>query len=231
MAYSKEQNREYQRAWAAKNRDKVKAAKLKSRLKHADAYNDRRRRYRAENRARLDAAKRKWEAENPERVAATAVLSKLRRQRKRLATALVWHYDFTLPDYEAMLAAQGGRCAICGTDKGNYRGHRLHVDHCHETGIVRGLLCNRCNSAIGYLDDNPRRLRRAAAYLESARGQASAIRERGFQPLLGCVSEASSAQGRAESMDHSKSFTGDSGGDLICAGVAEASTELDEGSR
>lgn len=41
-----------------------------------------------------------------------------------------------------------------------------YVDHCHETGVVRGLLCHNCNFAIGYMKDNPQRLRAAANYLE-----------------------------------------------------------------
>jgi hypothetical protein len=51
----------------------------------------------------------------------------------------------TVEQYDAMLAAQGGGCAICGTKP---KTRRLDVDHDHKTGRVRGLLCHRCNRAL-----------------------------------------------------------------------------------
>lgn len=51
-------------------------------------------------------------------------------------------------------------CVICGSDK------ELVVDHDHKTGVIRGVLCGKCNRGIGLLDDSPERLRRAAVYLE-----------------------------------------------------------------
>jgi hypothetical protein len=74
-------------------------------------------------------------------------------------------YGITLVDYEAMLAVQKGVCAICSQPPTGYRKY-LGVDHCHETGKVRGLLCVKCNVAIGQLLDQPNLLRRAAEYLE-----------------------------------------------------------------
>lgn len=71
----------------------------------------------------------------------------------------------TIPDYDALLASQGGTCAICGGANAN--GQRLAVDHNHATGKVRGLLCHNCNSGIGHLMDRPDWLRKAAEYVES----------------------------------------------------------------
>lgn len=80
-------------------------------------------------------------------------------------------YSLTSERYAEMLAAQGGRCAICGLDEPNAHGRtgtkfRLSVDHCHDTGRIRGLLCQKCNRAIGLLGDNVDLLRKAIAYLE-----------------------------------------------------------------
>lgn len=72
-------------------------------------------------------------------------------------------YGLTISDYDAMLAGQNGGCALCG--RTNRNGKRLHVDHCHETGRVRGLLCSRCNTAIGLLLHDPKILRRAARFV------------------------------------------------------------------
>lgn len=66
-------------------------------------------------------------------------------------------------DYDLLLVAQGGVCAVCGIAP---QGRRLAVDHDHDTGEVRGLLCNGCNRAIGWTNDDPGVLRRAAGYLE-----------------------------------------------------------------
>ncbi|WP_153544463.1 endonuclease VII domain-containing protein [Streptomyces sp. RB17] len=70
------------------------------------------------------------------------------------------NYGLTEAERDAMIAAQRGLCAIC------LAAPPAHVDHCHKTGRVRGVLCFNCNSAIGKLRDDPEAARRAAAYLE-----------------------------------------------------------------
>ncbi|MFK0112770.1 endonuclease VII domain-containing protein [Streptomyces sp. NPDC091217] len=70
------------------------------------------------------------------------------------------NYGLTEAERDAMIAAQYGLCAIC------LDAPPVHVDHCHKTGRVRGVLCFNCNSAIGKLRDKPDAARRAAAYLE-----------------------------------------------------------------
>lgn len=77
------------------------------------------------------------------------------------------HYGMSRGDYDRMLAEQGGRCAICGSTSPNgVRISRFHVDHCHETGRVRGLLCENCNKGIGLFHDNPDLIMLAIKYLE-----------------------------------------------------------------
>ena len=73
-------------------------------------------------------------------------------------------YGITIEDYRALELAQNGRCAICGgppTGRG-----RLHLDHDHVTGRVRGLLCSACNTGLGGLKDDPSLLHAAIDYLE-----------------------------------------------------------------
>lgn len=73
-------------------------------------------------------------------------------------------YNITLEEYNALFAAQEGRCAICL----GKRREALSVDHCHKTNQVRGLLCRRCNGRLLTAAlDKPDVLRRAADYLES----------------------------------------------------------------
>ena len=75
-------------------------------------------------------------------------------------------YGLSRDDYDALLARQGGVCAICGKKPGR---RRLGVDHCHACKRIRGLLCTRCNPGLGQFDDDPRRLLMAIAYLEASR--------------------------------------------------------------
>lgn len=85
------------------------------------------------------------------------------KKRKMQAYSLAKFYGVTIERFDAMLAAQHGVCAICGLPP---RKKQLGVDHCHETGLVRALLCSSCNVGIGNLQDDPRLLRAAADYLE-----------------------------------------------------------------
>jgi hypothetical protein len=96
---------------------------------------------------------------------------------------LLRKYGLTVEQYDAMLEAQGGGCGICGAPQGEGRGGRFHVDHDHvccppENGnsvtcgeCVRGLLCSKCNKAIGLMRENVDHLRSAIAYLETHAGR------------------------------------------------------------
>ena len=77
-------------------------------------------------------------------------------------------YDITGEQFEALLASQGGGCAICGTTDWPGKGNAPHVDHDPAKGrtAVRGILCGNCNNGLGNFKDDPTRLRAAAAYLE-----------------------------------------------------------------
>lgn len=73
------------------------------------------------------------------------------------------NYDFSLQEYDLMLKKQNNKCAICGCEKED---NIFHVDHCHLNGKVRGLLCNLCNSGLGYFRDNAEILQSAIYYLD-----------------------------------------------------------------
>lgn len=79
------------------------------------------------------------------------------------------HWKLGLPHgtYDQMLAAQNGRCAICGTTDPGTRIGRFNVDHCHDTSAIRGLLCSRCNTGIGQLRHDVQILAKAIQYLSS----------------------------------------------------------------
>lgn len=73
-------------------------------------------------------------------------------------------YNMTQDDYEELLLKQNNSCAICGISSKDYK-ESLHVDHCHNTGIVRGLLCFKCNTVLGKVNDDVGILQKAIKYI------------------------------------------------------------------
>ncbi len=73
-------------------------------------------------------------------------------------------YGLTLKQYDQMLDAQDGTCKIC--NKVNRDGRRLYIDHNHETNEVRGLLCHKCNSLLGFVNDDIYILSKIIDYLK-----------------------------------------------------------------
>jgi hypothetical protein len=123
----------------------------------------------AQNRERYIAGVRRWQRENPDR------MSEYRRQRnarpevKRRARDAYFMrtYGVTADEVDEMLDAQNGRCAICGVQP--ERLASMHVDHDHERGHLRGLLCVSCNQGLGQFRDDPAILLRAIVYLRQRR--------------------------------------------------------------
>jgi hypothetical protein len=104
--------------------------------------------YLAQRTERIASAKARYEANRED-------IGRARRQAK---------YGITDGEYESLSALQSHVCAICSAaPKG--RKTRLCIDHCHDSGRIRGLLCDACNRGIGLLGDDPRRLAAALVYL------------------------------------------------------------------
>lgn len=129
-------------------------------------------------RAAVDA----WRQKYPERYEALKKLPKTERQKlRRRDRDLRQKYGMSLADYQRIVDAQGGGCAVCRMPpSGNGRsGQNLHIDHDHRccAGVgacgrcIRGLLCGSCNTLIGLAGDDPERLLAAARYLRTAEGR------------------------------------------------------------
>lgn len=131
-----------------------RACQRKSRQANKQRISEYGRGYREQNRERIRANRRRWRDANPD--------DNLQR-----------FYGLSNKKYQIMLEAQEGMCAICKqpeieVDYHTGRVKPLSIDHSHETGKVRGLLCGRCNRGLGYFRDNPTLLLEAARYLEKA---------------------------------------------------------------
>lgn len=160
----------YARQWRKDNPENTRAIQRRTYLKNTEAARERSRRYREKHSERLKAADRarprnpehgrKWREKNLEYL-------KARYRTKQLA-----QFGITEADYAAHFDRQGGVCAICRRPQPGKR--RLAVDHDHTTGVVRGLLCTGCNSAVGRLGDTVEGLMRAVAYLVRAQSERAA---------------------------------------------------------
>ena len=106
----------------------------------------------AENKERVRKATNKWNAANPEKAKRMKFEAKLKK------------YKISEKQYDDMLNSQNGACAICAATPLDIR-ENLSIDHCHLTGSFRGLLCRKCNLAIGLLKDRSELALSAAKYL------------------------------------------------------------------
>ena len=79
--------------------------------------------------------------------------------------ALMRMYGITGAEYQDLLDAQGGKCAVCKTETAGGKHNVFCVDHDHVTGKVRELLCKDCNIVLGLVQDSPEHLNRLIAYV------------------------------------------------------------------
>ena len=120
--------------------------------------------YNARNKDKLAARAKLYRERNREKVKSKQKIWREKNGRHLKGKMLLWNYKLSLDDYEKLLESQGGVCAICNGI--NRNGKKLSVDHDHQTGAVRSLLCSRCNSVIGYCEDSPTLARGIVKYLE-----------------------------------------------------------------
>ena len=79
------------------------------------------------------------------------------------SASIEYHYGINKAEYDIIWSVQGSQCAICGTTEGN-----MVVDHCHDTGKIRGILCQHCNTGLGAFKDDLDALQWAMRYLRHA---------------------------------------------------------------
>lgn len=145
-ASDKERRAEYMREYRAKNLEKWKRS--------------------PEQQAEINARRRERYAHDAEFRERAKSAARKRTPEQRREQLLRTKYKLTPAEYDELLRRQDGVCAICY--RGN-NGKRFHVDHCHDQGHVRGLLCSPCNTGIGHFQDNTSRLERAIEYIREAR--------------------------------------------------------------
>jgi hypothetical protein len=151
-------------------RKKDKEYRERNRAKRNEATRHRRAQMTEEQKEQKRANEKAWRNANPERYRELRRRSNAKRASngKSREYRLKRKFGMSAADLRAMIAHQGACCAICRDPFSELPSHLMHVDHCHEGGAVRGLLCGRCNVMLGMARDSAEYLRAAAAYLESA---------------------------------------------------------------
>ncbi len=142
------------KAWNDSHPEKVEEYKIQCTKFYKDNPDKKKakdKKYRDKNKPRLNAMTKEWRKSNTDVTRG----HNLRR------------YGVTVQDYDNMYIEQGGCCAICGTHQSKLK-LRLGIDHNHETGSIRGLLCNNCNTALGLMKDSIGTLDNAISYLEQS---------------------------------------------------------------
>lgn len=162
----------YRKRWDRENPEEVRAIKRRYREAHREQVREEKRRYYAAHREKMREQQRVWRELNPDRVMARNQAS----AEKRRWQALARDHGLTPDAFLELWRQQDGRCAICRRqlaaramsrkEAGSAGSPQSHVDHCHKTGRIRGLLCLHCNHGLGNFRDDVAALRRAAEYLE-----------------------------------------------------------------
>lgn len=98
-------------------------------------------------------------------------------RRWKVAQSIKKRCGLTIDEYDRVYDEQQGKCRICGVERERYAKDRLVVDHCHQTGKFRALLCGKCNCAIGMLGEDEAILQNAIAYLLSVREAKTELQE------------------------------------------------------
>ena len=173
MAYDPEYHKSYRennkeaiqarrRVWYLKNADKVREKSRKWSAGNHEQKMETQRKYRLQTIEQRRAYMRNRYKVKRDELIAKNRLRRLERPQVERDRYLRTEYGITLAQYEKLLEKQIGGCAICGRKE-----KCLAVDHDHATARVRGLLCHSCNNGLGRFKDDPKRLRKAANYLES----------------------------------------------------------------
>lgn len=126
----------------------------------------------AKNREKAREYSRKYHNNNKDKEKSRAKEFKRRNPHYHRDVRLRHFYGIGVKEYAELLAKQNGVCAICATDKPGSKFKHMLVDHDHETGRIRGLLCNDCNLILGNAKDSSLTLLLAIKYLEGAKDEA-----------------------------------------------------------
>lgn len=157
---NKEQKKAYHKAYYEAHKEELKKASNENYHANSERNTQTQKAYYKKNRDRIIERNKKYRQDHPEESKQRAREYSKTHKREAKNTKLKLYYGITIEHYEDMYSEQEGKCAICGIQQ-----ESLVVDHDHETGKVRKLLCKKCNLALGYVNDDPRIIENMLYYL------------------------------------------------------------------
>lgn len=143
------------------------SAERRYREKNKDVLKERTKKYREKNREAIRARDRERYRADPDKYKKRSRERQARDPAGTRRSQWKYLYGITPEQFESLFSAQGRACAICRTP--DFGTRAPHIDHCHETGKVRGILCDPCNRGLGTFGDDPARIDAAAEYLRKVR--------------------------------------------------------------
>ena len=145
------------KAWRMKNPDKHHAQQKRYSIKHKKEISERLRVWKKNNPEKIRQYRKDYEKKYPK---------KIELKNFKAKTIFSKKINFSFQEFNTLLEKQKNLCAICGNGE---KTRALSIDHCHKTKKVRGLLCKKCNTAIGMLNDNPELVLSAYNYLQNGK--------------------------------------------------------------
>lgn len=155
---------EKQSQYQKENREKY----IEYQRKHYSENKDQYKEYRVANRTQKRAwANHKYQTDENYRDQRKKEVKEYRKRypHKKRESDIKRQYGLSISQLDEILSSQNNSCAICGFVDNGDKKMFPHIDHCHKTGAVRGLLCTKCNMGIGQFGDNVETLKKAIAYL------------------------------------------------------------------
>jgi hypothetical protein len=148
---TKEERSELNRQYYIRNRKRIRLSRKKEYAGNKEQHRIKDEKYREDNHEKIKQRQKEWYIDNIEKVRA----NKLKNS-----------YGITLEQYNLMCDVQEGKCLICNVHQNDLK-QLLEVDHDHKTNKIRGLLCHKCNTLLGYANENINVLDSAIKYLKN----------------------------------------------------------------
>ena len=185
-----EEKRRYDKEYRLKNKEKIKQYRILNKkkiresrveydIKNKEKIVKQQKEYKTKNKDRIEELKNEWKKNSPEKIKNYPCMSnEIRREVYKKYHAnnkdkvrcykLKKNYNITPEEYDNMFESQNGKCKICGIHQ-DVLSKKLVIDHDHNTSIIRGLLCDKCNRGLGHFNDNIDVLKIALNYLENSK--------------------------------------------------------------
>jgi len=157
----KEHMKERNKKWYGEHKEHIKERNKKWYEEHKEHMKERKKKWYEQHKDKIKEQRKKWYEDHKEQ--SKKWYKDHKEERKKYH--ITHQYGLSLQEYNEILLKQNYKCAICGKPLDLENRKHTNIDHDHMTGVIRGILCNYCNSVLGYAFDNPDILQNAQDYI------------------------------------------------------------------